>query len=215
MNATSVAVAMIALGGALSHATSHVPLHVPPPSGLSGVQLVGDDFTSYRTRADLLAAISANLGGTGDWKRALYHDGRGAELVSLDESVRYNGHHTIKYRFPVGGGPPEIWPQLPRPLDHMWFRAKIRFERGFNTLGTIPASSAYKLLGWNLTGGDGSGQSRSRTRTSTNCTGTSRATTSRISSPNSLATLAASRPSGRTRSGGTTSSSGRKLRTRQ
>lgn len=128
--------------------------------GLSGKALLADDFSEYSTTAALLNQISVNVGGTGGAQSALYHDGKNGQLASIDPSVQYNGHPTMKYTQPGGtGATPELWVSLPHTVSTMWLRAKIRFSPGFTTAGTLTNSAnAYKLFGWNLAGVDGSGR---------------------------------------------------------
>jgi hypothetical protein len=128
--------------------------------GLSGLALISDDFSGYPNTAALQNRISSNIGGTGDWRTAFYNDGHNAQLASIDPNVQYNGHATLRYDMPGGTASiPELWPSLPRTLSTLWLRAKIRFGRGFTTTGTLTNSSnAYKLLGWGLSGVDGSGR---------------------------------------------------------
>lgn len=145
--------------------TTPAPTPAPSPapstswSGLSGLQLVGDDYTTYASAADFLKTVSSAIGGTGNVWTALYHDGRRADTqVTLDPTA-YHGHPALRYTFPVGGGPPELWPQLPRALDVAWFRSKIRFAPGFTTIGTTPNdANAYKLLGMAWAPGQGNGR---------------------------------------------------------
>jgi len=140
----------------------------PPPStpssstgpGLSGLALVSDDFSQYGSTAALQNNISVSIGGTGGVMTSLYGDGHDAQLAELDQSVRYNGHATVKYNAPGGVSTiPGLWVTLPHPLSTMWLRAKIRFSPGFTTTGVLTNSSnAYKLLGWGYTNSYGSGR---------------------------------------------------------
>jgi hypothetical protein len=139
--------------------TPSVPSSSTGP-GLSGLALISDDFTQYPNTAALRNNISSNIGGTGDWKTALYHDGHNADLTEIDPAVLYNGHPTLKYNAPGGTSSiPGLWPTLPHPLSTMWLRVKIRFSPGFTTTGTLTNSSnAYKLLGWGYSDSYGSGR---------------------------------------------------------
>lgn len=127
-----------------------------PTSGLSGLGFTSDDFTSYGTTKALQAQISSNIGGTGNYQTCLYNDGYNGQLVSIDTSVLYNGHQTMKYSFPGGVQTyPGLWVnfQNGKSLTKMWLRAKIRFSPGWSNGGvTLPpdpnAANAYKLLGW-------------------------------------------------------------------
>jgi len=127
---------------------------------LSGLALLSDDFSEYSSTAAFLQQVSVNVGGTGNYLTAMYHDGRNAQLASIDPTVLYNGHATLKYTQPGGtGATPELWVTLPSSIKTMWLRAKIRFSPGYTTTGTLTNSSnAYKLLGWQLAGVNGSGR---------------------------------------------------------
>jgi len=127
--------------------------------GLSGFAVTSDDFTKYASTADLLHNITSNAGGTGDPHTSLYSDGGNASLVELDNTVRYNGHATMKYNQPGGV---DLTPQLYAyfsGLSHIWYRVKVRFSPGFTTTGTLTNSAnAYKLISWGWSGADGSGR---------------------------------------------------------
>lgn len=145
-------------------APSPTPTPTPTPgsgSGLSPTRMIGDDFTGYGGQtANLMKAITTNIGGSGSPATALYTDGANPKQATIDTTVLYNGHPTMKYSQPGGTDKsPELWVTLPKPIDHLWFRAKIRFSTGFTTTGVTPnAAAAYKLLGWAHTGYDGSGR---------------------------------------------------------
>ena len=129
-------------------------------SRLSGLAVISDDFSAYATTSDLMARVSSLHGGTADWRTAFYMDGYGAN-VSLDPTVQYNGHATMKYTQPGGsGGSPWLAVALPTPLTHIWYRVKVRFSPGFTTTGTLTNSAnAYKMLSWGWGSGfDGSGR---------------------------------------------------------
>ena len=129
-------------------------------SSLSGIALVSDDYSQYGNTVDLLANVSVNVGGTGSTQTALYNDGGNAQLVTLDKSVTYNGHATMKYSQPGGTAEtPELWVDFPHTMTHIWLRTKIRFSPGFTTNGTLSSSAnAYKLLGFGFSNYDGSGR---------------------------------------------------------
>jgi hypothetical protein len=118
-----------------------------PPQGslpvLSGKAIIGDDFSSYGSTAALQTAI-----GVGKMYGAFNNE----QLISLDNTVTYNGHATMRYDQPGGQATtPQLWPHLPNgaALKNVWFRAVIRFSPGFTTTGTLPLSAnAYKLLGF-------------------------------------------------------------------
>jgi hypothetical protein len=105
--------------------------------------------------------VSSLHGGTGDWRTAFYSDGYGSN-ISIDPTVKYNGHATMKYS-QLGGsaGSPWLGVRLPAPLKHIWYRVTVRFSPGFTTTGTLTNSAnAYKMLswGWSGFGLDGSGR---------------------------------------------------------
>ena len=128
-------------------------------SGLSGLGFEYDDFTEYSSTQALLARISTNVGGTASPTTALYNDGGNASLASIDNTVTYNGHPTMKYTQPGGvSTTPELWVDF-AARKHIWFRTKIRFNQGFTTTGTLSNSAnAYKLLGFAFDTYDGSGR---------------------------------------------------------
>lgn len=126
-----------------------VPVTSTTGSGLSGLQVIGDDYTTYANNAAFQNNISTVAGGTGGGG-SLYKDGVNANLASIDTTVLYNGHQTAKYTQP-GGVPntPQLWANFPTNLNNFWFRGHVRFSNGFTTTGTNTGSaSAYKLFGW-------------------------------------------------------------------
>lgn len=127
--------------------------------GLSGLALASDDFTHYGSTAGLQNNITTNAGGTGNTVTALYHDGLNARWISLDNTVLYNGHPTMKYDQPSGtASTPQLGVYFPA-VPHIWYRIKVRFSPGFTTTGTIVNSAnAYKLLSWGWDGPNGSGR---------------------------------------------------------
>ena len=128
-------------------------------SGLSGKAFLYDDFSGYANTQALLAKISTNVGGTASPSTALYNDGGNASLASIDNTVTYNDHPTMKYTQPGGvSTTPELWVDF-SAHKHIWFRTKIRFSQGFTTTGTLSNSAnAYKLLGFAFDTYDGSGR---------------------------------------------------------
>lgn len=154
--------------------TPSTPVVTPPSTDtVHGPSLFFDDFTAYNSTADFLARVSSNFGGTAK-SGALYTDGANYNLVSLDKTVLFHGHPTLKYSQP-GGVPntPELWTAIP-PSSHVCIQAFIRFAPGWTTVGTgktisgvdasgkpiyATSSAAYKLLGYNFGDGyDGSGR---------------------------------------------------------
>lgn len=108
-----------------------------------------------------MARITANNpGGTGPRSGSFYGDGINASLASIDGSVIYNGHATLKLSQPGGvSNTPWLGVGLPSPLAHIWYRVKIRFSPGYTTVGTLANSAnAYKMLSWVWNGFNGSGR---------------------------------------------------------
>ena len=87
---------------------------------------------------------------------------RSRSWASIDTTVRYNDHQTMKYSQPAGtDSTPQLWAGFPngKTLRVIWLRAKIRFSPGFTTTGTLTNSAnAYEFLGWTWNTDDGSGR---------------------------------------------------------
>ena len=127
---------------------------------MTGFGIVSDDFTHYSSTADLERNISSLAGGTGDYHTVLYSDGLNGQLATLDNTVLYNGHATMKYKQPGGGmSTPQLHVYFPA-ATHIWYRVKVRFSPGFTTTGVLTNSAnAYKLISWGWSNGfDGSGR---------------------------------------------------------
>lgn len=127
--------------------------------GLSRFATYSDDFSEYKSTEDLRANIARSAGGTGGGN-ALYSDGLNGEYASLDTTVRYNGHATMKYTQPGGQmTTPQLYAYFKQgALGSFWFRVMMRFSPGFTTTGTLTNSAnAYKLFGWGWDGTDGRG----------------------------------------------------------
>jgi hypothetical protein len=130
----------------------------PVPVTGSSTPILSDTFTSYTTTAALQAAISTTAGGTGTGT-IMYQNGWLAPLASIDSSVLYSGHQTLKLSMPGGEkNCPALWANLPSAQDIIWFRTKIRFSPGFTTTGTATGGNAFKLLAWGHDIYDGSGR---------------------------------------------------------
>lgn len=137
-----------------------VPPVTPTPVPVTGsyTPLLSDTFTSYKSTAALQAAISTTAGGTGTGA-VMYQNGWLASLASIDPSVLYAGHQTVKLSMPGGKKDcPALWANLPSAQDILWFRTKIRFSPGFTTTGTLSGGNAFKLLAWGHDTYDGSGR---------------------------------------------------------
>lgn len=132
----------------------------PPTNPISATWVVGDSFTQYKNTSAFLANVSSNIGGTASPSAALYNDGVNASQASIDPTVLYNGHQTLKYTQPGGvANTPELWASFSPTIQHLWFRSKIRFSPGFTTTGVTPNdANAYKLLGWGWNNYYGSGR---------------------------------------------------------
>lgn len=116
---------------------------------LSGIQIIGDDFSTYADTAAFQAVV-----GSGASK--LYNDGPNRTLVVLDNTVQYNGHGTVRYDMPVGSAaPPQLWPTIRNwPLTtsnnpyNAWFKGAIRFSPNFTIEGTNSGvAPSYKVYG--------------------------------------------------------------------
>lgn len=130
--------------------------------GLSGVAFAYDDFTTYRSTAELIADVPSGDGtATSNPK---YANILKKELITLDGTVRYNGHATVRYSQPGGtSATPEFVVKSFAARDKIWIRSKIRYSPGYTTVGTgrnfegNVSSAAYKLMGWMWAGLEGRG----------------------------------------------------------
>lgn len=129
-------------------APAPTPTAPAAPTTTTGPLMLGDDFTGYSSIGDVLAKI-----GSGK----LYTEVMNANLLSLDGSVTYNGHRTLRFNQPGGlRDTPELFMALPYATSKIWMRAKVRFSPGWNDIGQLSASqsaNAYKLMGWGWAGG--------------------------------------------------------------
>lgn len=146
----------------VSGLTTTVPVTVASGGGgggLSGLAFTYDDFTGYANTAGFLANVTVNNpGGTGPSSGAFYDDGTYASLASIDESITYNGHHTLKLSQPTGVANTPTFAHSFTSTTHIWYRVKVRFSPGWTTVGTGGGASAYKMLSWNWSAYDGSGR---------------------------------------------------------
>lgn len=133
------------------------PVVIPPTPAIETIS--GDDFTSYLNTAALQQQISKNAGGTNNSLTAFYGDGHNGQWASIDKSVLYDGHQTLRYDQPAGTEKtPALWHYLKKGIEYrnVWFRAFIRFSAGFSTRGITPReANAYKLLGLGWVGDAG------------------------------------------------------------
>lgn len=137
----------------------------PPPTssnsngpGLSGKALMSDDFRNYSSTSAFLQKIQYPDGKVNSGGNFLYGYAINASLLEIDNSVRYNGHPTLKYVQPGGTArTPQLEIYMPNrsTLTHMWLRVKVRFSKGYTTYGVSPGANAYKVLGWGWAGSDG------------------------------------------------------------
>jgi hypothetical protein len=113
------------------------------------VALLREDFTRYTNTPAFLAEAG------GSKRFVAVHP----KLFEIDDSVRYNGHRTLKYNQPPNNDlSPQLEVSLPRTLTAAWIRAKIRWSPGYTTTGTLQKSAnAYKVIGWGWEGFDGRG----------------------------------------------------------
>jgi hypothetical protein len=110
-----------------------------------------DNFSQYAGNAAFQQLLAAkNFYGV---------DNIDPQLASIDPTVLYNGHQTMRYTFPGGDGSS---PQLVVPvpfLRNMWLRVKVRWSPGWTTTGTLTSSAnAYKFLSWGWYGLNGRGE---------------------------------------------------------
>ena len=97
---------------------------VPP----AFVAYAADDFTSYASTTALRTAV-----GNGTTYRA---DVENASLVTLDSTVTFEGHNTMRYDFPAdSAATPQVAPIVSPVLESVWFRVRIKFVSGFTTTG--------------------------------------------------------------------------------
>lgn len=144
-----------------SSPTSPEPSQPPPQesptpnntgSGLSGLAFKSDTY-GYASTAAFLANVGSGY---------TYSYVRNPQLAEIDKTVTYNGHPTLKYNQPGGtDATPEVSVQFPASspsLSSFWYRAKIRFQPGWTTTGTLTSSAnAYKIFGWGWATSDGRG----------------------------------------------------------
>ena len=112
------------------------PAHCP-----TSLCVIGDDFTTYAGTAGFMSNV-----GVGK----LYNDGSNQSLASIDPTVTFGGHQTLKYSMPAGtSSVPQLWPSLPRLLSNVWFHAVVRFSPGFTTAGSSGSgvANSYKFMG--------------------------------------------------------------------
>jgi hypothetical protein len=103
-------------------------------------RLLGDDFKSYTSTAAFMANVGVGR---------LYNDGVNQHLATIDTSVKYNGHQTLKYNQAGGtSATPELWPSLPGKQTNVWLHAVIRYSPGWTTKGVLTnTDNSYKILG--------------------------------------------------------------------
>gem|GEM_PF-4681273 len=114
-------------GSGVTSATSAVGLTVRA----AYTAVASDDFTTYADSAALVAAVSGSTKYYGS-------DGLNFWAVSLDASVQYKGHQTMKYDFVAGGTDSAMTvPIVPSGLYHLWAKMAVRWSPGFTTTGII------------------------------------------------------------------------------
>lgn len=138
--------------------TDSVLVTVTPRVTMSGLALMGDQFTSYTNTAAFLAAFGAE--GTGPVYSAT--ESQRTDLMEIDPSVTYNGHPSLRLRHPGGTFVvPRLAPQRlagGTGIASFWLRVKLRYTPNFTTRGTLTNSaSAYKLFAWTWIGMEGRG----------------------------------------------------------
>ena len=115
----------------------------PPPSGGSYVKVVGDDWTTFRSVADLRAA-----------QTFYWVDSQGRDVynyVTLVPDAVFG--QVVRITFPQNSTGPGSSPRIRRtfqPLDKMWYRWRVKFVPGWTTVGVSPSPSdnSYKIAFW-------------------------------------------------------------------
>jgi hypothetical protein len=112
--------------------------------------VAGNDWTRYKTTADLRAAKLF-------WWFNKAQDAN--EQVDLVPDPTFG--QVVRINFPVSdkqpAGAPRMLTYLKPPLETMWFRWRIKFTPGWTTVGPEPQNSAnsYKMAFWMWEGFDG------------------------------------------------------------
>lgn len=114
-------------------------------------RVVGDDWVSYRSKAELRNTNYFWWFPSGD----VY------EQVELVPDALFD--QVVRIEFRENHGTDGQAPQLKKrfaPLDDMWYRWRMRFEPGWTTAGPDPAGHAnsYKVAFWTWPENDGRGQ---------------------------------------------------------
>lgn len=131
--------------------TATVNVAVNPPGG-TYTTVVADDWKGYRSRADLKAAGKFWWWATGEdvyQNIDLVSDRTFGQVVRVKFQGGQDYHHA-----------PQMTENLPRLIDKLWLRFRIRFEPGFTTVGSTPAgwANSHKLVFWLWEGFDGRGE---------------------------------------------------------
>jgi hypothetical protein len=131
--------------------TDTLSVTAAPPGGalpgLSGLGLaLSTDFVGVASTADLTGTAAAG--------KPFTPNSLGYALVSLDASVLYDGHQTLKLRFPEGvAGYPKLLQYLGVQYTNLWVRRVWRYSPGFTAVGDgttwngsawISSAAAYK-----------------------------------------------------------------------
>jgi hypothetical protein len=124
----------------------------PPPPGSgprTDIAYKYDTFDGYSSDADFKSNYGPGNTYSTNWMW---------QYLSIDQSVLYNGHKTLKSNFPSNSSSlGNITVDVPG-FSNMWYRVKLRFSPGFTTRGSLTASAnSLKLLAWGWTSGDGRG----------------------------------------------------------
>lgn len=113
-------------------------------SGINNGSLISDDFIPYANTAAL-------LGNTGS--QGLYGVAANTNLAEIDQSVRYQGHQTLKMTQPANGSTEALvlFVYPPQPLADMWLRTKLRFSPGWQPT-TAAQGGVDALMHWGWSG---------------------------------------------------------------
>jgi hypothetical protein len=131
--------------------TASLTVVPPPPTGtpvrLSGLGLpLSTDFSTVSSPAQLT--------GTAAQGKPFVPNSLGYNLVSLDQSVLYDGHQTLRLSFPPSvTSYPKLLQFLGVSYPDLWIRRVWRYSPGFTSVGDgttwngatwIPSAAAYK-----------------------------------------------------------------------
>jgi hypothetical protein len=109
-------------------------------TGFSSVAFLSDDFTIYADAAEVLK----NSGNT-----ALYRVISNSDLLAIDQTVRFDGHQTLKLNQPAGGSrAPWLFAHFPEPKASLWIRLRVRFSPGWRPATAGNEGDTFFHWGW-------------------------------------------------------------------